>query len=108
MRERCFPPWITLSLPPIGGGCEGFGEPISLAVRDENLDRRLLGHFEQSWERQEQARRILPAKWLADERPVAQQLNELFLDLIERAHLRVSEEREAAALRRVRVVDARD
>jgi hypothetical protein len=77
-------------------------------VRDENLDQRLLGHFEKSWERQEQARRILPAKWLADERPVAQQLNELFLDLIERAHLRVNEERETVALRRVGVVDARD
>jgi hypothetical protein len=83
-------------------------KPISLTVRDENLDQRLLGHFERSWERQEQARRVLPAKWLADERPVAQQLNELFLDLIERAHLRVSEERETVALRRVGVVDARD
>lgn len=77
-------------------------------MRETNVDNRLLGHFERSWERQEQARRILPARWLADERPVAQQLNELFLDLIERAHLRVNEERESLAPRRVGVVDSRD
>ncbi len=77
-------------------------------MRETNVDDRLIAHFERSWERQEQARRILPASWLADERPVAQQLNELFLDLIERAHLRVNEERESLALRRVGVLDARD
>jgi len=72
----------------------------------ENVDRRLLAHFERSWERQEEARRVLPARWLADSRPAAQQLNELFLDLIDRARLRVAEERDALELRRVS--DARD
>ena len=72
----------------------------------ENVDRRLLTHFERSWERQEEARRVLPARWLADSRPAAQQLNELFLDLIDRARLRVAEERDALELRRVS--DARD
>jgi hypothetical protein len=77
-------------------------------VRESNVDRRLLERFERSWERQEQARRILPARWLTDERPAAQQLNELFLDLIERARTRVSEERDALALPSLAVVDARD
>ena len=72
------------------------------------MDRRLLGHFERSWERQDEARRILPARWLDDERPAAQQLNELFLDLIERARTRVSDERDAFAFPQLGVVDARD
>jgi len=75
-------------------------------MMSENVDRRLLAHFERSWERQEEARRVLPARWLADSRPAAQQLNELFLDLIDRARLRVAEERDALELRRVS--DARD
>ncbi len=77
-------------------------------MRESNVDCRLVGHFERSWERQEEARRILPARWLADERPAAQQLNELFLDLLERARLRVNDERDAFALPRLGVVDARD
>ncbi len=72
------------------------------------MDHRLLGHFERSWERQDEARRILPARWLTDERPAAQQLNELFLDLLERARTRVSDERDALALPQLGVVDARD
>jgi hypothetical protein len=70
-------------------------------MSESNVDRRLLSHFERSWERQEEARRVLPARWLADTRPAAQQLNELFLDLIDRARLRVAEERDALELRRV-------
>jgi hypothetical protein len=77
-------------------------------VRESNVDHRLLAHFERSWDRQEEARRILPDRWLADERPAAQQLNELFLDLIERARARVSEEREALVLPQLGLVDARD
>jgi hypothetical protein len=80
--------------------------PMSPAVRD-NLDDRLLGHFERSWERQAEARRVLPAKWLADERPAAQQLNELFLDLLSGARLRVAEEQDALA-QRLSVADLRD
>ncbi len=72
------------------------------------MDGRLLKHFERSWERQDEARRILPARWLTDERPAAQQLNELFLDLIERARTRVGEERDALVLPRLGGVDARD
>jgi hypothetical protein len=75
-------------------------------MSESNVDRRLLAHFERSWERQEEARRVLPARWLADTRPAAQQLNELFLDLIDRARLRVAEERDGLELRRVG--DARD
>jgi hypothetical protein len=75
-------------------------------MSESNVDRRLLAHFERSWERQDEARRVLPARWLADSRPAAQQLNELFLDLIDRARLRVAEERDALELRRVG--DARD
>jgi hypothetical protein len=77
-------------------------------VRESNVDRRLLGHFERSWERQDEARRLLPARWLADERPAAQQLNELFLDLLERARLRVEDERDVFAFPQLGVVDARD
>jgi hypothetical protein len=77
-------------------------------VRESNVDRRLLGHFERSWERQDEARRLLPARWLADERPAAQQLNELFLDLLERARLRVEDERDVLAFPQLGVVDARD
>ena len=72
------------------------------------MDHRLLGHFERSWERQEEARRLLPARWLADERPAAQQLNELFLDLLQRARLRVEDERDAFAFTQLGVVEARD
>ena len=81
--------------------------PISPAVRD-NCDGRLLDHFQQSWERQEEARRVLPAKWLADSRPAAQQLNELFLDLMSAARKRVADEREALEQRRVTVGEFRD
>ena len=77
-------------------------------MRESNVDRRLLGHFERSWERQDEARRLLPARWLADERPAAQQLNELFLDLLERARLRVEDERDVFAFPQLGVVDARD
>jgi hypothetical protein len=77
-------------------------------VRESNVDRRLLGHVERSWERQDEARRLLPARWLADERPAAQQLNELFLDLLERARLRVEDERDVLAFPQLGVVDARD
>ena len=77
-------------------------------MRESNVDRRLLGHFERSWERQDEARRLLPARWLADERPAAQQLNELFLDLLERARLRVEDERDVLAFPQLGVVDARD
>ena len=81
--------------------------PISPAVGD-NLDDRLLGHFQESWERQDEARRVLPAKWLADSRPAAQQLNELFLDLIAAARKRVADEREALEQRRMTVGEFRD
>ena len=77
-------------------------------MSESNVDRRLLGHFERSCERQDEARRVLPARWLADPRPAAQQLNELFLDLIDRARLRVVEERDALSLPRVGTADARD
>ena len=77
-------------------------------MRESNVDVRLLEWFERSWERQEEARRILPERWLTDERPAAQQLNELFVDLIERARLRVTEERDALTLPRLGVIDARD
>ena len=77
-------------------------------MRESNVDDRLLGHFERSWDRQEEARRILPARWLTDVRPAAQQLNELFLDLIDRARTRVSDERDALAFPQLGSVDARD
>ena len=79
---------------------------MSPTVRD-NLDERLIGHFERSWERQDEARRVLPAKWLAAKRPAAQQLNELFLDLLSAAHERVADER-AALAQRMSVADLRD
>jgi hypothetical protein len=79
---------------------------MSPTVRD-NLDQRLLGHFQRSWERQDEARRVLPAKWLADTRPAAQQLNELFLDLLAGARERVADERESLDRRRS-VADLRD
>ncbi len=87
---------------PHGGGCR-----CSPTVRD-NVEHRLLAHFERSWERQEEARTLLPAKWLADTRPAAQQLNELFLDLLTRARERVDDEHEALAQRSVSVGDLRD
>ena len=79
---------------------------MSPTVRD-NLDNRLLGHFERSWERQDEARRVLPPKWLADERPAAQQLNELFLDLLSGARARVADEQDALA-QRISAADIRD
>ncbi len=79
---------------------------MSPTVRD-NLDDRLLDHFERSCERQAEARRVLPAKWLADRRPAAQQLNELFLDLLSNAHERVAGERDALT-QRISVADLRD
>lgn len=82
--------------------------PISPGVRDGNVDRRLLERFQRSWARQEEARRILPARWLEDNRPAAQELNEIFLDLIDRARARVADERTAVEERRVGVADLRD
>jgi len=76
-------------------------------VRD-NVDERLLARFEESWERQQEARRVLPAKWLADTRPAAQQLNDVFLDLISTARDRVADEREALASRTGSIADLRD
>jgi hypothetical protein len=81
--------------------------PISLGVRD-NVDVRLLGRFQQSWARQDAARRLLPAKWLTDTRPAAQELNELFLDLLESARGRVEQERAALGERRASVADLGD
>ena len=80
--------------------------PMSPTVRD-HLDHRLLDHFERSWERQDEARRVLPSKWLADKRPAAQQLNELFLDLLSGARERVADER-VALTQRLSVADLRD
>ncbi len=80
--------------------------PMSPTVRD-NLDYRLLVQFQRSWERQDEARRLLPPKWLADTRPAAQQLNELFLDLLQSARARVADERDALA-NRLSVADLRD
>lgn len=80
---------------------------MSPAVRDNNLDDRLVDHFERSWKRQDEARRLLPAKWLADERPAAQQLNELFLDLLSGARMRVADERDALS-ERMSVAELRD
>jgi hypothetical protein len=74
-------------------------------VRD-NVDRRLLEHFERSWSRQREARLHLPPSWLEDERPAAQQLNEIFLDLMTRARERIGTEREALRLRAL--ADERD
>lgn len=74
----------------------------------ENVDLRLLGHFQRSWERQQEARRVLPPSWLADSRPAAQQLNELFLDLIARAKERVATERDSLQARRVTLGDYGD
>jgi hypothetical protein len=82
------------------------GDADAPTVRD-NLDDRLLVHFEQSWEQQEEARRLLPPKWLADTRPAAQQLNELFLELLSRARARVADEREALE-RTMPVAELRD
>jgi len=95
-------------MPPNGGVGEGVGQPISPTVRESNVDDRLLERFERSWKRQEEARRVLPTRWLEDERPAAQQLNELFLDLIDRARSRVDDEREALTIPSLGVVDARD
>ena len=80
---------------------------MSPTVRD-NIDERLLDRFQQSWERQKEARRVLPPKWLADTRPAAQQLNELFLDLLTNARDRVADEREALGQRNASVADLRD
>ena len=45
------------------------------------VDTRLLARWQASW-RRERATRLLPAKWLADERPEARAANELWLDLL--------------------------
>jgi hypothetical protein len=74
------------------------GRADSCAV-PENVDRRLLAHFERSWSRQREARLHLPRSWLEDERPAAQQLNEIFLDLMDRARDRIDARREELRLR---------
>lgn len=50
----------------------------------------------------------MPPGWLADSRPAAQQLNELFLDLIARAKERVATERDSLQARRVTLGDYGD
>lgn len=83
------------------------GDADTPTVRD-NVDERLRGRFQRSWERQDNARRLLPDQWLNDTRPAAQELNELFLDLLARAHDRIDEERQALAERSGAVADLRD
>jgi hypothetical protein len=83
------------------------GDADTPTVRD-NVDERLLGRFQDSWERQDNARRLLPDKWLNDKRPAAQELNELFLDLLSRAHDRIDDERAALAERTASVAELRD
>jgi hypothetical protein len=74
----------------------------------DNVDSRLLARFEQSWNRQEAARRLLPERWLQDARPGAQLLNELFVNVLERAHERVAAERALLDRRRVCLGDVCD
>lgn len=65
----------------------------------DNVDRRLFDHFERSWSTQREARLHLPSSWLEDDRAAAQQLNEIFLDLMTSARDRIDAQREEQRLR---------
>ena len=45
------------------------------------VDARLLQHWQASWRRQ-RAARLIPASWLADERPEARVATDIWLDLL--------------------------
>jgi hypothetical protein len=58
------------------------------------VDERLLARFEASWERERDRREHLPPAWLASEVQPADQLGDLFDDVLERARERVRSQRE--------------
>jgi hypothetical protein len=60
----------------------------------DNVDRRLLQHWEACHTRREEARRLLPREWADGGRPAADHLGDLFDDVLERARERIVTQRE--------------
>jgi hypothetical protein len=58
-----------------------------------NVDDRLLARFEASWERERARRETLPPAWLQSELHPADQLSDLFDDVLDRARERVKAQR---------------
>jgi hypothetical protein len=58
-----------------------------------NVDDRLLARFEASWEREQARRETLPPAWLQSELRPADQLGDLFDDVLDRARERVRAQR---------------
>jgi len=74
----------------------------------DNVDGRLLARFQESCRRQEEARQLLPQRWLEDGRPAAQELNEIFVDVLARFRDRLQREREELRTRAAASGDERD
>ncbi len=63
----------------------------------DNVDRRLLGRFEASWEHERVRRELLPPVWINADLDAAGPLGELFQDVLGRAREQVRVQREALA-----------
>jgi hypothetical protein len=59
------------------------------------IDDRLLGRFEESWERERARRVMLPGRWLELEREPGEHLGDMFDDVLARARERIRAQRAA-------------
>ncbi len=64
------------------------------------VDYRLLPHFEANRERYDAARKALPERWRSDPRPEAQEINDVWVDVIARTRERLDRLAEAQHDRR--------
>jgi hypothetical protein len=62
----------------------------------DNVDRRLLARFEASREHERARRELLPPEWINADRDPADRLDDVFVEVLERARERVRSQREAA------------
>lgn len=62
----------------------------------DNVDRRLLARFEASSEHERARRELLPREWLNADREPAERLEDLFVEVLERAREHVRGQRAAA------------
>jgi hypothetical protein len=65
----------------------------------DNVDTRLLSRFEASKEHERARRELLPREWINASTQPASALDELFVDVLERARDRVRAQRESLSLR---------
>lgn len=75
-------------------------------METDNVDRRLVARFEASRAHERARRELLPPGWLNAEREPAERLDDVFVEVLERARERVREQRAALAV--LQPADVRD